>query len=443
MKTPQQVTADVRRRLAGRWHADLAGQAAAFPHTFALGRPAAAELRTGYQKVHAATVALQQWARGAGVELAYETRLAAGGTRQTVPTHVTVHTLTQAALIAGGDWPARLLRGRARRAVLAGNYPQLVDLGRALRMVDGYSTLDFELLCTVADWFAADPGRARGLTPRQVPIPGVHAKWLQTHLAAVAALTGLDELALRPAHPARIHFTYLDPAHRRAGGRRHDSATVGDTMLPAYQPTVVIISENKDTAVHFPELAGGIAVEGMGRGGAAAATFDWLRSAPLVVYWGDMDADGYEILDGYRADFDRDLESICMDVAAYDTFERFGTGHDRHGRALTGGVPKPAPRLRDGERAVYLRLLDETHRGHRRIEQERIPLPVAADAVHSLAGRLLPADTTPPATGGGPADAVEEREADLYRTHTGGAEYREGLSAAAAYLRTGAWPDPP
>jgi hypothetical protein len=73
---------------------------------------------------------------------------------------------------------------------------------------------------------------------------------------------------------------------------------------------VVVISENKDTAIHFPELAGGLIVEGVGRGGRTVASFPWIREAPLVVYWGDMDRDGYEILNGYRIDFDRDLDSI-------------------------------------------------------------------------------------------------------------------------------------
>lgn len=146
-----------------------------------------------------------------------------------------------------------------------------------------------------------------------------------------------DLLGLLPAHPARIHFTYLDPAHRVTGRRVHDSATVGDAFSPVYRPEVVVISENKDTAIHFPSLAGGISVEGVGRGGRTLAAFEWIKHAPTVVYWGDIDRDGYEILEGYRADFDRDLDSILMDMRAYEEFEPFGTDTDQNGRELAAG----------------------------------------------------------------------------------------------------------
>jgi len=159
---------------------------------------------------------------------------------------------------------------------------------------------------------------------------------------------------------------------------------VGDTFAPAYQPEVVVISENKDTAIHFPELAGGLIVEGVGRGGRTVASFPWIREAPLVVYWGDMDRDGYEILNGYRIDFDRDLDSILMNVAAYEEFEPYGTNHDQNGRDLVAGAPRVVDHLRADELEVYLRLLHPEHSGHRRIEQERIPLTRALSEVERL-----------------------------------------------------------
>ncbi len=63
-----------------------------------------------------------------------------------------------------------------------------------------------------AQWFSEHS--AAGLTPRQVPIPGLHAKWLNAHHSTVAELAGMPGLALLPRHPARVHFTYLDLDHR-------------------------------------------------------------------------------------------------------------------------------------------------------------------------------------------------------------------------------------
>lgn len=385
MKTPEQVLADVRRRITTRWSAELAGEETAFPHAFPIGRPTPAQLKADYSAVFQLTMDWQEWARRHSVPLTYTTKVAAGGTRQQVPTHARIESLDQACAIVGDGWPERVERSRSRLAVLRSEYPLLPDQARMLRTLEGYSEVDFCLLLTVAAWLAADPDRVRGMTPRQVPIPGVHAKWLQAHEKTVCALAGLDELQLMPGHPSRIHFTYLDPAYRASGGRIYDSATVGDRFTPAYLPEVVVISENKDTAIGFPAFRGGISVEGVGRGGKTAASFDWLRDAPLVVYWGDMDRDGYEILDGYRADFGRDLESILMDEEAYESYEQFGTPLDRLGAPLRAGSPRPVPRLRPSECDVYQRLTDPLFRGHRRIEQERIPLAVALEHVTRLA----------------------------------------------------------
>lgn len=387
MKMPEAVTADIERRLRGRWHSHLVGTEEAFPHAFPLGRPSAAELRADYAAVHVRILEWQEWARGHDVELAYENRVAKGGSTQVIPTHARVESIDHAAAIAAGDWPDRLSRGRERLAVIRDRYPHVADANRVIRFVDTYSEVDFDLLLTVADWYLEDPSRAAlGVTPRQVPIPGVHAKWLQGHRAGVQALTGLDDLGLLPPHPPRIHFTYLDPDHRASGARAHDSATVGDAFEPAYRPRVVVISENKDTAIHFPPLADGISVEGVGKGGKTPAAFPWIRDAPVIVYWGDIDRDGYEILDGYRADFGRDIESILMDPATYEAYEEFGTDLDQHGKALAAGDPRPVERLREDERSVYRRILDERHAGHRRIEQERIPLARALEAVAAVCG---------------------------------------------------------
>ncbi len=306
-----------------------------------------------------------------------------------VPTHLLVASIEQAAAIVGNGWQHRMARGRDRLAVLLDRRPTLdqATASRVLRLVDGYADIDFALLLRVVDWYRANPSLARGLTPRQVPIPGVHAKWLQAHRPAVLALTGLDGLGLLPAHPARTHFTYLDPAHRVFGRRVHDSATVGDAFSPVYRPEVVVISENKDTAIHFPALAGGISVEGVGRGGRTLAAFEWIKHAPTVVYWGDMDRDGYEILSGYRIDFERDLDSILMDPGAYEEFEPFGSPTDQNGREIHAGAARAVVALRPDERTVYELLVDPGHTRHRRVEQERIPLSRALAEVKLLLGR--------------------------------------------------------
>jgi hypothetical protein len=384
VKSVDEIRADVTRRLARTWTTALIAPTAAviggWPHAFPLGQPTAAEMAGRFADVVRAGSELRAWASRHRLEVTVRARRV-HGTEQELPTHLTVPDVDTAAELAGGDWPERLTRGRRRAAVLVSLFPSLVDPARTLAMVDGLSDVDFNLACRAGQWFATHD--ATGLTPRQVPVEGLHAKWLNNRHALVRDLAAVDDLKLAPPHPARLHFTYLDPEHRRAGQRRHYSATAGDAQALAYQPRIVVISENKDTALHFPELPGGISAEGVGKGGATAAAFEWLVNAPLVVYWGDMDADGLEILDGFRA-AGVPARSILMDVEAYEQWERFGTDLGTKGRRLTSRDPRPVPHLTAGEGALYERLIAPARTGPRRVEQERIPLHVALGHVQRL-----------------------------------------------------------
>lgn len=382
MKTPTDLVANIERRLARTWHTDLTGDTTSWPHTFPLGSFTKTELEAGFSTVQQQSRDWRDWARANNVGLTIAVRRV-HSTLQDIPTHATIPDLDNAALLTGRHWTRRLDRNRERLTTLHSRFPTLADPSRLLRGTDAYTDLDFDLLLTVADWFTHND--AAGHTPRQVPIPGVHAKWLNTHQPQILAITGRDTLGLLPEHPQRIHFTYLDPDHRAAGGRWHDSATVGDPYAPSYRPRVVVISENKDTAIHFPPIPGGIAVEGGGFGGRTAAAFPWLTRAPHLYYWGDMDAHGYEILNGWRAD-GVPVTSILMDPATYDEFEPYGTNTDPKEQPLKVAARKPLPHLTDRERAVYDRLTDPDWTRHRRIEQERIPLTAAVRIAAALDG---------------------------------------------------------
>jgi hypothetical protein len=406
VKTPDQVVADVTARLRRTWSHTVAGDMlrttghdgehvlgvsgpSAWPHSFSLGAPGRRELEQQFAAHQAKALAWRQWHTtrgGAGVELVDATRRV-HGTVQAIPTHLRVADIGAAARLSGREWVARLAHGRTRAAALLERFMPPADLPRMLREVDDWADVDFALLCDAASWFRDND--ATGLTPRQVPVPGMHAKWLNTRQHLVAALAGLDTLPLAPAHPPRVHLTYLDPEHHSANGRRHDCVSLGDHVQLPYTPQVVIISENKDTAVAFPAVTDGVCVEGGGFGGTAAATLPWLVEAPLLVYWGDIDAAGFEILDGFRAD-GVPAVSMLMDLVTFERYERFGTSLDRRGTPLGPGVRRDLPLLAAAERAMYHALTDPAWTRHRRIEQERIPLADALAALRLLQPRNAP-----------------------------------------------------
>ncbi len=387
MKSPAQVVKDVTTRLSRTWAAHLTGVAPAWPHAFPIGQPTSADLAGDFATVVTRCHDWHDFATAHRLQLQVRTRRV-GGTTQELPTHLHVPTIDAAAALAGDGWPARVTGARDRASHLAARFPHLSRPEKVLTQVAPMSEVDFDLACRAAEWFAThDPS---GYTPRQVPIEGLHAKWLNTRQGLIATLAGREDLGLLPPHPPRIHFTYLDPDHRAASGRIHDSATVGDTPTLAYTPSVVLISENKDTAIHFPTLPGGIAVEGVGRGGRTAAAFDWIRCAPAVYYWGDMDADGLEILNEFRA-AGVPATSLLMDTTAYRQWARFGTNTAADGTPLRPRTPRDVPHLGVGELALYQLLCSEDLVGPRRIEQERIPLHTAhrallADLARAAAG---------------------------------------------------------
>lgn len=383
MKSPSLITADIQRRLGSTWHLDAAGEPGSWPHRIPVGRVSGADLAAGFPDFQHRASELRDWTAQHGLTLVTETRRVQG-TPQQIPTHVAVPDVDTAALVAGPDWRKRLSRGRSRAAILRQLHPAHGSVETAVRAVDKYTDQDFDLLNTAAAWFRYH--QAHGLTPRQVPIPGLHAKWLNSHGPEVRLLSGCTDLGLLPNHPTRLHFTYLDPGHLSAGGRRHDSASAGDTMIPAYAPSIVIISENKDTAIHFPPVPGGIAVEGGGFSGAeTAGSLIWLTGCPAIFYWGDMDAAGFEILHQFRR-AGVAAGSVLMDTAAYESYRQFGADTDAAGRALTAPARKTLPLLTVAEQDLYVMLTDPKWEGPYRVEQERIPLQVGLQFISQASG---------------------------------------------------------
>lgn len=106
-------------------------------------------------------------------------------------------------------------------------------------------------------------------------------------------------------------------------------------------------------------------------------------NAARVFYWGDMDADGLEILDGFRA-AGVPATSTPMDPPSYETGGRFGTNVDKSGKPLGPRPARPVPHLTEAECSLYHQLISPEWSRHRRIEQERIPLSVALDRVRPL-----------------------------------------------------------
>jgi hypothetical protein len=314
-----------------------------------------------------------------------------------------------------GEFPTALnadLDGATR--LLAGTHndgePTTVDLDRArtlasslqsagatltpatLRAVYSLPAYDVEVLINAVTWLRQHPD-AGNWTLRQLPVPGMHTKWLDTHGKVLRDVAGRDVRdEVRPRLTV-IHLTYVDPHHAASGRRRHDAWTTGDVHDIAYQPSIVLVVENRDSRLWFPPIRDTIVVEGGGKAAAALlANVPWIRSANHIVYWGDVDADGYAILDHFRATLAipapdgapaRHVSSILMETADLHRYSVHGINHDKAGRPI-----KPSrellPHLTETETIAYSTIATAGPTEFRRIEQEAIPLTHAVTALQRI-----------------------------------------------------------
>lgn len=285
----------------------------------------------------------------------------------------------------GGDGPIVDV-DRARALASALRSAGAILTAATLRATYRLREADAQVLMDAVSWLHRTPD-ASGWTLRQLPVPGMHTKWLDTHGALLRDVAGRDVREEVRPRLAVVHLTYVDPEHAASGRRRHDAWTTGDVHEIAYRPRLVLVVENRDCRLWFPPVEEVIVVEGGGKAAPALlATVPWLRAADHLLYWGDMDADGYAILDHFRATLAeptpdgapaKPVASILMDGADLHRYSEHGVDHDKAGRPIAPSSAR-LPRLTQAEATAYHTIATAGPTPFRRIEQEAIPLADAA-----------------------------------------------------------------
>ncbi|HVM13029.1 MAG TPA: Wadjet anti-phage system protein JetD domain-containing protein [Egibacteraceae bacterium] len=374
------VLADVQGRADPRW-----------PWAVTLTTFNGQALNERWSEVWRWIVGWNAWAEANRCQLTLANRRV-GGAKRAIPTRISVPDIDTAAVVTDSDWTRRLADVRSRARILHEEFPNTLTNG-LLRSACALSDVDFDLAREAAKWFRQHD--AAGLTTRQVPIAGLHSKWLDRNTRLVTGLSGSSELGL-VTRPSRIQFSYLDRKWLERGNRRRDSISLDEPeRSPGYQPQVILVTENKDTALFFPQIDDGIVIEGNGNAVTRLARIPWIRACPRVVYWGDLDAHGLAILDLLRSTGIA-AESMLMDEATLDRYAPYASPTYADGSPLPQGPPPPRPFLSDDERSLLERITDPAWTGPRRIEQERIPLDAAHDELtQSLGVRGEHPDSSP------------------------------------------------
>lgn len=230
---------------------------------------------------------------------------------------------------------------------------------------------DFALLTQVLEWLRTHP--TSGFRVRQIPIPGMHTKWLGSKRAVVEALhsavTGDDGLGLLEA-PDRVRVRFLDP-DQRPGGLIDVTAPIDELVGLDISPSTVFVFENLESVLAMPPWPGAVAIHGGGYALALRA-LPWVRDIRMV-YWGDLDADGFAILNRLRAN-GFDAQSALMDAATLREFSNLCVPDPG------AGSVRELSHLTEIEREA-LALVAEL--GGVRLEQERLPWPFVLDKLRA------------------------------------------------------------
>ena len=316
---------------------------------------------------------MKELAEAHGCSLEYENRAIAPNLPSTrEPVRLVVPDERAAASFAGAVCISEIEKRNARREKYSsyGFDPAIRD--EIIRKSRNHSNTEFDLILQCADW-------ARGkdfsdMTARQVPIPGVQGKILDDTgtREMVTKLAGRETLSLSP-DAQFAELKYLDPSAPSSYGL----CRLGwkDQGAPPYEIEIAVIVENKQTFADFPPVTGGVCVFGSGKAAASRiASIGWVKKVPRVIYWGDMDTDGLDILASVRK-CGIDCESVLMSLESFRRFERIGFSTSRTGGTIKVPAtiaPDIKANLRKPEIELY-RAIVENRTRYKRIEQEKIP----------------------------------------------------------------------
>jgi len=381
MTTAWTTPAELRAQLMRRWDkgellAEIVAPGDLFPLRLSLRGPTSSDLSERFDEVRTWAAGLQQ---SPGCRLVMrEVRHRVIG-QNSLPGEAWVDTLDDALRLVGKARDARAFQ--ALLAITLRQQPTLLHWLqrqplRALALAELWS----QLLDVVA-WLQAHP--RPDIYLRQVDLPGVHSKFIESQRGVLSELLDLtlpadaiDTMASGAAQfarrygfrdkPLRVRLRFLDPEHPAWVSGADADYTVSQQAFARLAPDVrhVFITENEINFLAFPPAAGSLVVFGAGYGFEAIARAAWLQQCGLH-YWGDIDTHGFAILDQLRAQFPH-AQSFLMD---HDTL----LVHQAQWTLEPQPTQRDLPRLNEAERRVYddlrwRRLRDEPLR----LEQERI-----------------------------------------------------------------------
>ena len=374
------MPADLRAQVQKWWDkgellASATGDGQPFPRRLPCKGPASSELVSRFDEVRQWSAALCAMPH-ARIEMREFRHVVLG--RNTLPAAAWIDTLDDALAMVGkkrdtARYLALFDMVRTRQPALAG-WMRAEPL-RALAL-----EADWPQLLDVVAWLQAHP--RPGIYLRQVDIPGVHGKFIESRRGVLAELLelvlpasavdassrGTGNFAARFGFrdkPPRVRFRMLDARHRLLHTAGEQDMTLDADSFARLVPAVsrVFITENEINYLAFPAVADSMILFGAGYGFDMLDEAGWLADRQLI-YWGDIDTHGYAILDQLRARLPH-VTSLLMDMPTL-------LAHRALWSAETKPLTRDLPRLDRNEVEVYDALRDMSLGRNVRLEQEMI-----------------------------------------------------------------------
>ena len=222
----------------------------------------------------------------------------------------------------------------------------------------------------VLDYFSKNPQPQ--LYIRELPIE-VHTKFIEQNKALIGELLDIvikeyintnekefeKRYNLRYDEPT-VRMRLLDRTLAKKLFYGLDDITIPISLFLKLQIPIskVYIVENKVNFLTFPLIPNSIVIWGKGYGVASIKESELLKSTELI-YWGDLDAQGFEILSQFRSYFGQ-VKSLLMDKATFDNYFEKECGTSKI---------NVKPNLTTEEEELYQYIKVNNYR----LEQEKIP----------------------------------------------------------------------
>ncbi|WP_051518579.1 Wadjet anti-phage system protein JetD domain-containing protein [Intrasporangium chromatireducens] len=389
-RQPWSTVDDIRSALQRQWDKGellrVAAQGAWEPVRVPLRAPSARELAAAFGPVQDWAGALHRAADG-GRQPAFGLEVRPVGGRL-----VGANVVPSAAWFDEPEQVWRLLRVADQVATFqrvlrlgAEAHPALADwvVAHPLRALS-HAAVWPKVVATVL-WLRATVGTAAYL--RQIDVPGVDTKFIEGHRGLLAELLdavapGVADETRSPGKDFARRYGFRDkPAMTRLrsldgtslfGGLTDVSVRVEELAATTVSARHILVVENEVTFLALPALPGVVAFFGSGFDVLRLGRLPWLLDRD-VLYWGDLDTDGFVILDRLRSQLPA-VRSVLMDLETLTMHSSQWTTDPKPSRLSLA-------RLTPGEAAVYRTLRDNELGTSVRLEQERVNYAHVASAL--------------------------------------------------------------